>query len=81
MASRLLNFHGEESNYYVLEQVLKALKKGVDTEEIIQKVDEFLKPKRKISTELDELRIKATRGDKEAALELTRKMAEMKDGP
>lgn len=80
MASRLLNFHGGESNYYVLEQVLKALKKGVDTDEIIQKTDEFLKPKRKISNELDKLTTKATQGDKKAALEIISKMTEMKDG-
>lgn len=80
MGSRLLNFHGEESNYYVLEQVLKALKKGVDVDEIVQKVDEFLEPKRKISEEMEELRIKSRGGDKEAAMKLMRKMTEMHDG-
>lgn len=77
--------HGEESNYLVLEEVLKALKKGEDQgislKPLIEQLDEFLAPKRKIQKETSALTILARGGDDEAARKLMRKLAEMNDGP
>ena len=79
----MIELHGEESNYHVLEEVLKHIKAGKDAAKLVPILDEFLAPKRVIATEMDELTYRARRGAAKAtnaARELIVKFAEMKDG-
>jgi len=76
-----LDLNEEESSYSVIKKTIKALKKGEDIDHIISCLESFVKPKDKIMTEMDELTIRARRGDDEAAKELISKLAEMHDGP
>jgi len=41
------NLTGEESNYFVLEQVSKALKSGEKVDIVVKRIDTFLEPKKK----------------------------------
>lgn len=75
-----LEFDPEQSNYAVLEQTLKALQKGADTDELIYALQTFLKPKHKIVSRMDELRNRARGGDDAAASELITELAKMNDG-
>jgi hypothetical protein len=75
-----MKFSGEESNYYVLCKVAEALYRGVSPDIILLAINPFLKSKKKIQTELDALTIKARGGDKDAARELIKKLAEQNDG-
>lgn len=87
----MLNLTGEESNYYVLEKVLEVVRweaeaskhltmQFPDWEAVANELEEFLAPKRIVRDELEELRIAARHGDRQAASELILKLAELNDG-
>lgn len=79
-----MSYDQESSNYLVLKDILKRLSGPAENESvdaIVNDLREFLNGKKSIETELDRLRIKATRGDNTAAQQLMAKLAEMNDGP
>jgi len=77
---KLMEFTGEESNRYVLEQVLKELKNGLDRDIIIEVVEEFLKHKEEQWTEIDELTRLARNGDEAAAHMIIKSIIDIDDG-
>ena len=81
----MLIITGEESNYHILEKVLVELKHGDTSEEglelLINKLDKFLEPKRKIESAMSKMSRLARQGDKEAAKKLISTMAQLNDGP
>jgi len=72
---------GQESNYHVLEEALKWLKDGGDIPILIQSLNDFLQPKRRVATRIQELTKRARRGDHRAAREIISELAAMNDGP
>lgn len=88
----MLNLTGEESNYEVLKRVQEqlcnfsiatALDRNIEVglQTIQAELDEFFESKRQLVDDLDEITIKARKGDNNAAKELISKLALLKDGP
>ena len=57
------------------------LKHFLERKAVMNELGEFLAPKKVVDSKIEELRIKARRGDKQAAKDFISMLASMDDGP